>query len=262
MSNFKIFPQFSEEENKIALDFIENASKRELVHAIREMQKVYAEQTPDIDESFRHFEKEIAERDVLNQQHEALKKCSSEWHKYETALLNYKVVLVIREKYAEFKRTFKKKTVFISFITAYREKYFPYYDEAFIRKAVLSEGAKNYIKEPQAPQIIHSTDEIEVVRLNNDTSLESIGKDSLKYLLTVMLKNADSPSASEVPVALFFLTRKYAGRSHKKEDQNLLFTTTLLSTPELIADNKRLLAEIRRTEQDCKKVLEEIGKDK
>lgn len=69
MSNFKIFPQFSEEENKIALDFIENASKRELVHAIREMQKVYAEQTPDIDESFRHFEKEIAERDVLNQQH-------------------------------------------------------------------------------------------------------------------------------------------------------------------------------------------------
>lgn len=253
-------PSYSDDENMLVHNFIENSSEDELVNAIRELQEIYAEQIPNINETFKQLENEIRERDILNQKHEALKACRNELSKYKTALLNYKVVLIIRQKYAEFKKKYKGNTVFRRFVTEYQDKYFAGYTEDFVHRAVLSESAKYYIKKPLPPKVYFSIDEIEVIPLSNDSSLESIGKDNLKYLLKLMLSHIDSPNENEVPVAILFLTRKYAERSHKHEKNMPLFATSMLSFCDLVEDNQKLLEEIKELEQECNDILTEIDK--
>lgn len=251
---------YSDKENMLVHNFFENSSEKELVNAIRELQKIYAEHFPDINERFKNLENEIRVRNILNQKYEALKECRNEWNKYQTALLNYKTVLIIRQKYAEFKTKYKRTTVFRRFITEYQDKIFPGYTENFVHRAVLSENAKCYIKKPLPPKIFSSIKEIEVIPLSNDASLESIGKDNLKYLLKFMLAYVDSQYEIVIPVSIFFLTRKYSQRSHKKGKRLPPFATTLLSYSDLVTANPKLLKDIKKIEQDCKDILAEIEK--
>ena len=73
---------YSDEENRIVHNFVENATESELVSAIRELANVSAEQVPNINEAFKQFEKEIRERDILYQKYKALESCLKEWKKY------------------------------------------------------------------------------------------------------------------------------------------------------------------------------------
>lgn len=250
---------YSDEENRIVHNFVENATESELVSAIRELANVSAEQVPNINEAFKQFEKEIRERDILYQKYKALESCLKEWKKYYTGLCNYKIALRIRKEYAIFKGTYKGKSVFNDFIDEKQSTCFPGYSCDFVHLAILSEDAKNSIKKPVEPDHLYfSTDDIEVCPLSNDASLESIGKDNLKYLLIFMLARMDSPNENQIPTALLFFTRKYAQENHKGKNALPPFATSLLTYDKLITENRKFLTNIKETADQCREILAEI----
>lgn len=252
-------PSYTEEENRMLQDYIENASEKELVEMVEKLQELYIPEVPNISASLQQLQKEVRERDILNQQYEALKECRNEWSKYETALVNYKDAVIIRKKYAEFKKGYTKKDVFNQFLAEHMcDPDFPIVSDDYLHKAILSENAKWRTRKPEQPHFFYSTDEIEVTPLNDSESLENIGKDNLKYMLMLMLYHVDSPTANEIPVAISFLTRKYAETNHKKKDKLPVFATNLLSIPELIEKNQELLETIQSIKEEAEDLLTEI----
>ena len=227
---------------------------------------MYAERVPDIDEAFRNFEKEIQERYLLKEKRKELIKCRDEWLKYQTALLNYRDALIIREKYHSFKKTYRGKTPFRRFMTECQEKYFPGRCEDFVHDAIASDGTNSYIGKPQEPRIYYySADEIEAgpenndeIPKNNDESLACVGKDSLIYLIMLLLSHIETPKENGIPAAILFLSRRYAARSRKGKGEMPLFTTELLSYNELQKDIKRLLEEMKSIKQECGDILSKI----
>lgn len=255
-------PSYTEEQNQIIHNYIEHATSGELVTMIRELQKLYMENIPDTNKKFLAFEQEIRERDILNQKYNTLLNCKNEWRKYITALNNYNDACIIRNAYATFKSNYNGKNIYENFFQQYYdENGMPYCNSDFFRKATISKGRKNYIAKPEPPHIYYSVDEIKTIPLCNDTCLESIGTDNLKYLIKIMLFNIDSPNANDIPISLFFLTRKYANDNHKRKGEIPLFTTTLLTIPSLIENNKRLLTEILALEKESINILTKLKND-
>ncbi|WP_075721962.1 hypothetical protein [Roseburia sp. 499] len=260
-------PSYTEEENRLLQDYIENASETELVEMIRKLQELYTPEVPNISASLQQLQKEVRERDILNQQYEALKACKNEWGKYQTALSNYKNAIIIRRKYVEFKKTYTenhnniRNSLEIFEVFCEQVKYIKDIaptNQDYIRKAILSDSAKWQTKKPEQPHFFSTINEIEVTPLSDSESLESIGKDNLKYMLMLMLYHADSPTAIEIPVAISFLTRKYAETNHKQKNNLPIFATNLLSIPELIKKNQELLEDIQIIKEEADILLTEV----
>lgn len=249
-------PSYSEDDNLIIHKYIANASENELVQMIRELQKLYIENVSNINEPFRQFEKEIRERDLLYQRYKVLKNNYNDWNSYYDALLNYADVLHIRKIYAQYKKKNGKYATFNNFYCLYSN--IAPLGEDYFRKAIIPEGNKCFIKQPLPPHIYDNMNAIEVTPLNDDASLESIGKENLKYIIILMLYNIDSSYANAVPSILSILTRIYSGNSHKGKNALKTFTTNLLSTSELIEKNECYFQKIHRLRCDCEKLLAKI----
>lgn len=260
-------PSYTEEENRMLQDYIENASEKELVEMVEKLQELYIPEVPNISASLQQLQKEVRERDILKQQYEALKACKNEWCKYKTALSNYKNAIIIRRKYAEFQKTYTENNnncynsleIFEEFCDQVKYiKGIAPTNQDYIRKAILSDSAKWQTKKPESPNFYSTVDEIEVTPLSDSESLENIGKDNLKYLLMLMLYHADSPTANGIPAAISFLTRKYAGTKHKKKDNLPIFATNLFTIHELIKKNQELLTEISTLKEEADILLKKV----
>lgn len=260
---------YTDEENRMLQDYIENASEKELVELVEKLQELYNANVPSISASLKQLQKEVRERDILKKQYEALKKCRTEWQNYQKALFNYKDAIIIRKEFNKFKKNYVKPTgkyvrknlfeAFRKHLTCETTIYTPCDD--YLHKAILSDGTKWQTKKPEPPHIFYSTvDEIDVTPLSDSESLENIGKDNLKYLIMIMLYHVDSPTAIEIPVAISFLTRKYAETNHKQKEKLPIFATNLLSIPELIEKNQELLTNISILREECNNLLIKIEK--
>ncbi len=263
-------PSYSDEENQIVHDCIKNASEKELVDLIRELQKLYEPNIPYINTTIQQLEKELIARDILNQKYYELLNCKKEWKKYSTKLVNYKEALIVHQKYLDYEKNEYPKLIQqypsrdkreLFYEQHSGDKDFPPICESKVKNATLSSTSKCRPKKPYAPKKYYSSiNEIPVHPLNKDESLEKLGKKNLKYMLHFMLYNIDSPEAINTPVIISFLTRKYAATNHKTSKQLPLFTTNILSTPELLVKNQELISELKYIKIECNELLNEVEK--
>ena len=263
---------YTDGQNQIVHDYIENATEKELVDLIKELQKLYEPQIPYINTTIQQVEKEVIERDILNQKYNELLNCKKEWKKYFTNLINYKDELIIHQKYVEYekneypklKKELEKCNKLDRFIEVHsNDSDFPGKCEYEIMIAALSDGSKCRKSKPMMPKSYYSAiNEIPVRPLNRNESMEKLGKDNLKYLLHLMIFSIDLPQAKNTPVIISFLTRKYAATNHKASKQLPLFTTNMLSTPELLVKIEELISELNIIKNECTELVDEVEKIK
>lgn len=252
---------YTEEENLIMHQFIENASAKELVEKIHVLIELYDDKEL-VENAKKQLVHEICERDKLQQQYDKLLSCSDDWGKYLDDLYSYDDALYIRKKYEEYKKRDGKTYGSIPLVEKFhmnsKDTRIKCQSLEFVRRATFSEESNNGIKKPTEPKVFYSSlEEIKVKELNTSESLEKLGKENLKYLLIMLLQFVDTNgSDNKADVMLTFITRKYSRRSHKESPA--LFTTTDLASEELANKIQEYLENSKRYKEDANKVKASI----
>ncbi len=247
---------YTEEENKKVHEYLLNASDHELVESIYVLCNLYPqEEKESIKKALDSFIKEINMRDMMKQRYDLLLSCRNEWNKYVNELQIYPDVLLIREYYQKFKKTHRAQSVPLVelFIDEYRYsdkknqkeivEVMKCYCPENIRKFTISENKKSGISKPTKPDTFYtSLEEIPVTSHNCGDTLEKLGTDNLRYLLSMLLGFLDSDRGDIPAPIITFLTRKYSYESHKKTAP--FFTTQTLSYENLKMKSIELLEQI------------------
>ena len=260
-SNIIYNPTYTDEENQFVYEKIANSSEEELVEIIRVLQKLYDEENTNVSKSISDFEKEIYQRDILYQKYKLLLESKAEWSKYIKDLNNHKMALIIQKDYKAHKKEYRKRrvekySVFEDFEKKiYEESKYAYFS-VNLHKAIRDVNKKNSYKKPNQPHYVETIDEFQVTPLTDLKCLESIGKENLIYLISLLLNNIDLPNTNIVAVCISFLARKYAVTNHKKDDKN--FKTSLYSLPDLKIRIDKIFSDIDEMKLKSYELINEI----
>lgn len=249
---------YTEEENKLLHEHIENATEKELVEDIYTLCNLYPEEEQEkLKEALNKFIREIYFRHREKQRYDILLQCEKEWGHYCDSLHEYKDVLLIRKKYAEYKElknsnrcSFSNFQDFISLNGGL------HYSEEFVRKSTFKEESKNGIKKPTEPETFYeSIDAISAKECTTGESLEKLERDNLKYFLVMLLQAMDAKDGRAEAI-ITFLTRKYSYESHKRKVP--LFSSKIQSYTNLREKNIELLERIADYKKEAIQLKKEM----
>ncbi len=225
-------PSYTEEENLCMHEYLSSATEKELVQAIFELVTIYS--NDKVKQALDNFIEEIKLRYEMKQRYDILLQCRNEWKNYLTQLDRYHEAEEIRLKYQQYKNSpgyLKKGETLFRFFLGKEYTRQHTYDEEFIRKATFSESSKNGIHRPTKPKILYTElSAVPIKELSKSETLELFGKENLKSLITILLRNVDGKEIESAPIILF-LTRAFSYENHKKE--NKLFSSKLKTYNEL-----------------------------
>lgn len=96
--------------------------------------------------------------------------------------------------------------------------------------------------------------------------LESLGREELKYILTMLLNCVDyEGTENPANIILLFMTRKYSHTTHKKKscmpEQNFPLFSSTITLAETTQKCDELLKEIESLKKETEKVRREIKKE-
>lgn len=252
-------PSYTEEENKAVHEYLEHATAESLAQSIQVFCEAYPGEVRErLLENLNQLRKELSQRLDMEKRYKELVRCKDMWLQYRNALEMYPTVVKIREAYDTYKQSPGKRlygvTMREAFFAKYKDTVCAGYSEETVRKMLLSEKSARGIKRPQRPETFYrSVEEIsiesEINKEEEGDILESLGREELKYILTMLLSYADyEGTENPADVILLFLTRKYSHTAHmkKKSDSEQHF-------PQFSATNTFLEAV-----EKCNKLLEEL----
>lgn len=259
----KAIPQYhlsyTEEENRSMHEYLFSVSKSELVTALLELAEYYSDNEENkVKQALDDFAQEIKLRYEMKQRYDKLRKCKEKWEQYLNNLQKYQEAKPIRLKYQQYKEragsVVKGTSLFESFLgTEYIIKR-GLYDREFIRRAILSEDKKSGISCPSEPEKFYTTlAEVPIEELSKETALEKLGKESLRSLITILLRHADDPDKDRksVPV-ITFMTRAFSYENHKKEKE--FFSSKLMTYDELKNECLNYLKDMEACKEELKRL--------
>lgn len=220
-----LFPQYhssySEEDNLSIHEYLISATEEELVRAIYELANLYSDTKENkVKQALDDFAEEIKLRYEMKQRYDKLLKCRDDWKSYLTQLDRYYEAREIRLKYQKYKEKGKPKgtQLFESFLSKEYAMKKQSYDVEFIRKATFSENSKKGIHCPQKPRTLYtSLSEVPIEKVSREEALEQLGKENLKLLITILLRNVDEEERENKSTPIIqFLTRAFSYENHKK----------------------------------------------
>lgn len=250
---------YTEEENRSMHEYLSSASESELVTALLELVKYYSDTEENkVKQTLDEFAQEIKLRYEMKQRYDILLQCKQKWEQYLTDLQKYQEAKQIRLKYQQYKEkagsVVKGTSLFESFLgKEYVRKKVPY-DSEFIRRATFSENAKYGIHCPSEPKKFYTAlAEVPIHELSNEKALEELGKESLKSLITVLLRYADDPDKDKKAVPIIvFMTRAFSYENHKKESN--LFSSKLMTYNELKKSCLNYLEDLKKCKEEVKRI--------
>lgn len=252
---------YTDEENMTLHEFLEESTEKDLIEGIQKLVELSPEKER-LEKAIAQLHCEISGRIIMKQKYDMLQECKNSWDKYSNCLYFYKLALHIRDKYKIYQTCNKNRYCHLNaedFYYRCSDKESKEYDrkiasqsEDFVRRCTFSEESTNGIHKPVEPQTHYeSLDSVPIVDYNVQQGLESLGKDNLKYLLVMLLQFSDSVgNENKADAILTFMTRKYAGRSHKGKKELPLFTSEIDTYEELERKCKTLLEDIRMLKED------------
>lgn len=252
-----IIPQYhssyTEEENLCMHEYLSSATEKELVQAIFELVTIYSNEK--VKQALDDFVEEIKLRYEMKQRYDILLQCRNEWKSYLTQLNRYHEAKEIRIKYQQYKNSsgyLEKGETLFEFFLGKEYAGQRTYDVEFIRKATFSENSKNGIHRPTKPKILYTElSAVPIKELSKTETFELFGKENLKSLITILLRNVDGKEIESAPIILF-LTRAFSYENHKKESK--LFSSKLKTYNELEDCCIRYLNETKNYERESKKL--------
>ena len=158
-----------------------------------------------------------------------------------------------------------------AFLGKYKDTICDGYSDEMVRRSLLKD--KSYeqpktafydspaykIKKPQEPIFYDSIESIPIKHTIEKKVLENLGKENLKYLITILLQYVDvTGNQNPADVILDFLNRKYASSqaSHKKKPG--LFATKTMNIQQLKENCQRLLVEIKELKEQSQILANEL----
>ena len=279
MSKSKIpqyHPSYTEEENQQMYEYLETASTESLVQSLWDLCNLYPpEEKENVINALCQFSRELSERMDLEQRYQELITCRDLWIQYRNALEIYPDILKIRKKYHEYKETPGKRpygvTMLEAFLGKYKDTVCSGYSDEMVRKFLLKD--KNYeqpqtafydspaykIKKPQEPIFYDSIESIPIKHTVEKKVLENLGKENLKYLITILLQYVDvTGNQNPADVILIFLNRKYASSQASHKKQPGLFATKTMNIQQLKENCHRLLVEIKELKEQSQILANEL----
>ena len=245
---------YTEEQNLILHDFLENATNQELIEAIYFLRDSSVEQEKT-KKSIDNLISEIHTRDIMLQKYSKLLACKEAWGKYSDDLFKYKNVLYIRRKYKEYKEM-KGKLCGGSLMDNFHafhlnDRNIGPYSTEYLRQCTFSEKSSRGISFPQEPLIYYDTlDKVPFENRSFDECMGKLGTQTLKYFLLMLLQFVDlSGNENKAPAIITLQTRKYSYRSHKKEVP--VFMSTEPTFFELRNSCFELIDEIQQLKEDA-----------
>lgn len=217
-------PSYTEEENKAVHEYLEHATAESLAQSIQDFCEAYPGEVRErILENLNQLRKELSQRLDMEKRYKELVRCKDMWLQYRNALETYPTVMKIKDAYDTYKQSPGKRpygvTMREAFYAKYKDTVCAGYSEETVRKMLFSEKSARGIKKPEQPKEYYcSVEEIQVEVETNKDVLESLGREELKYILTMLLRCADyEGTGNPADVILLFLTRKYSHTSHMKK---------------------------------------------
>ena len=279
MSKSKIpqyHPSYTEEENQQMYEYLETASTESLVQSLWDLCNLYPpEEKENVINALCQFNRELSERMDLEQRYQELMTCRDLWIQYRNALEIYPDILKIRKKYDEYKEAPGKRpygvTMLEAFLGKYKDTVCDGYSDEMVRRFLLKD--KNYeqpqtafydspaykIKNPQEPIFYDSIESIPIKHTVEKKVLENLGKENLKYLITILLQYVDvTGNQNPADVILIFLNRKYASSQASHKKQPGLFATKTMNIQQLKENCQRLLVEIEELKEQSQILANEL----
>jgi len=190
-------PSYTEEENKVVHDYLEHATAESLAQSIQDFCESYpGEVRESILENLNQLRKELSQRLNMEKRYKELVRCKDMWLQYRNALEMYPTVVKIREAYDTYKQSPGKRpygvTMREAFYAKYKDTVCAGYSEETIRKMLFSENSARGIKKPEPPKEDYLSLEDNKVEIETNIDvLESLGREELKYILTMLLSCVD-----------------------------------------------------------------------
>ena len=263
MSKSKIpqyHPSYTEEENQQMYEYLETASTESLVQSLWDLCNLYPpEEKENVINALCQFNRELSERMDLEQRYQELMTCRDLWIQYRNALEIYPDILKIRKKYHEYKEAPGKRpygvTMLEAFLGKYKDTVCDGYSDEMVRRFLLKD--KNY-EQPQTA-FYDSIESIPIKHTVEKKVLENLGKENLKYLITILLQYVDvTGNQNPADVILIFLNRKYASSQASHKKQPGLFATKTMNIQQLKENCQRLLVEIEELKEQSQILANEL----
>lgn len=266
-------PSYTEEENKVVHDYLEHATAESLAQSIQDFCESYpGEVRESILENLNQLRKELSQRLNMEKRYKELVRCKEMWLQYRNTLETYPTVLKIREAYEAYKKSPGKRPYGITMREAFFAKYkgtvCDGYSEEVVRKMLLSEESARGIKRPKRPETFYrSVEEIpiesEIGKKEEGDVLESLGREELKHILTMLLSCADyEGTENPADVILLFLTRKYSHTAHMKKksdsEQHFPQIASMSTYLEAVEKCNKLLEELKKLKVETKQLEKNI----
>lgn len=258
-------PSYTEEENKAVHEYLEHATAESLAQSIQDFCEAYPGEVRErILENLNQLRKELSQRLDMEKRYKELVRCKDMWLQYRNALETYPTVMKIKDAYDTYKQSPGKRpygvTMREAFYAKYKDTVCAGYSEETVRKMLFSKKSARGIKKPKPPKEYYcSVEEIQVEVETNKDVLESLGREELKYILTMLLSCADyEGTKNPADVILLFLTRKYSHTSHmkKKSDSEQHFPqfSAISTYLEAVEKCNVLLGELKELKEETKQL--------
>lgn len=254
-------PSYTEEENKAVHEYLEHATAESLAQSIQDFCEAYpGEVREQLLKNLNQLRKELSQRLDMEKRYKELVRCKDMWLQYRNALEMYPTVVKIREAYDTYKQSPGKRpygvTMREAFYAKYKDTVCAGYSEETVRKMLFSENSARGIKKPEPPkEDYYSLEDNKVEIETNIDVLESLGREELKYILTMLLSCVDyEGTKNPADIILLFLTRKYSHTSHMKKksdsEQHVPQFSAISTYLEAVEKCNVLLGEIKELKEE------------
>lgn len=258
-------PSYTEEENKAVHEYLEHATAESLAQSIQDFCEAYPGEVRErLLENLNQLRKELSQRLDMEKRYKELVRCKDMWLQYRNALETYPTVMKIKDAYDTYKQSPGKRpygvTMREAFYAKYKDTVCAGYSEETVRKMLFSEKSARGIKKPEQPKEYYcSVEEIQVEVETNIDVLESLGREELKYILTMLLSCVDyEGTKNPADIILLFLTRKYSHTSHMKKksdsEQHVPQFSAISTYLEAVEKCNVLLGEIKELKEETEQL--------
>lgn len=258
---------YTQEENRILHERMENASESELVDLIFMLLDLYPdEEKRKINDELNKFIKEITDRYKALNRYIELNKTIETWSQYLTALRQYNTALKARLAYKIYTKetlaSSKKKPSIENFmLNKVEELQEINSSDDMIRQYLANENTKKGIKCPKAPKVYYANlSDIPATDYTPHQSLEKLGKETLKNLLVLLLQNVDNKGNENIaPLLILFFARIYSRENKKGKTKIPPFSTNIKSYQKLINESKLQLETLKECKAECDEEIVSIS---
>ncbi len=266
-------PSYTEEENKAIHEYLEHATAESLAQSIQDFCEAYPGEVRErLLENLNQLRKELLQRLDMEKRYKKLIQCRNKWKIYRDRYIKYALSIEVQKDYKNFGEKSQQKDFgsvgkFESFLDEKRETLCSEYSDEKIRRLLIPHEKKYGTKKPKKPkEDYRSLEDIQVETEINKDVLESLGREELKYILTMLLNCVDyEGTENPANIILLFMTRKYSHTTHKKKscmpEQNFPLFSSTITLAETTQKCDELLKEIESLKKETEKIRREIKKE-